>query len=90
MRRRVKIFRNFPAEHVNIFQRPKKGERVKDFQKKSCRTHQIFPKFSCIIIIIIIFLFCFLEVSFWHIDFEKEVSLCFFPLLGRLSNGQVI
>jgi len=82
MRRRVKIFRNFPAEHVNIFQRPKKGERVKDFQKKSCRTH--------IIIIIIIFLFCFLEVSFWHIDFEKEVSLCFFPLLGRLSNGQVI
>jgi len=32
-------------QNTSIFPRmPKKGERVKDFQKVSCRTHQIFVR----------------------------------------------
>jgi len=38
-RKEVEIFRNFPAKHINICQKAKKEERVKDFQKKFLAEH---------------------------------------------------
>jgi len=44
MRKRVKIFRNVPAEYTSIFARkPKKGEKRPIFAN-SCRIHHIFAR----------------------------------------------
>jgi len=59
MRKGVKIYRKFPAEHINICQASlKRGKKVKDFQNFSCikifarkpkkkKSRSNFSKFSC-------------------------------------------
>jgi len=53
MRKEVKTFRNFPAEHINICKEPKKGEKSQRFSKSSLQNtsrkpkkKKIRPKFS--------------------------------------------